>query len=77
MPSSVIDKPKVSEEVRSAVKNLYATLATAAAQRALAKVTHNDDAVAAEKWAGVAAGWLVKAGARATEWKFRLPEVPR
>lgn len=64
---------KQTKTVDNAVRTLWAKLATAAAERALAKVKLCDDPAAAERWAGVAANWLDKAGARATEWSFRQP----
>ncbi len=67
-------RPKYSKAVDAALCHFYATLATAAAARALARIKHHDDDAGAEVWARIAEKWLHRAGAKATGWSFEQPK---
>ena len=67
---------KISKTVNEAVRDLYAVMASTAAARAVRMVNlgeHTNADICATR----CALWLEKAGARATGWKFRLPQVPQ
>jgi hypothetical protein len=65
---------KRSQTVSKKVEELYALMATAAAQRAISKIGY-DDANAAEKWAETAAGWMDRSSAQAINWNYRTPKL--
>lgn len=61
-----------SKTVDGAIKRLFATLATAAAKKALGRLEWND-APGADAWAAHTIRWLDKAGADATKWHYTTP----
>jgi hypothetical protein len=65
--------PKVSNAVQDRVKELYAVLATVAAEKALRKVEF-DEPTEAEAWAKYVEKWLARAGAHCA---CRTYEKPR
>jgi hypothetical protein len=64
-----------SKTVQRKINNLYAALATAAAQKAVDSVVERDDMEDAGFWAETAGEWLIKAGAQAADWKYNEPRV--
>lgn len=62
-----------TKAVTEAVNELWAILATAAAKNAWDAARIDKDFGEAEKWAAATQGWLERAGARATRWRFRQP----
>lgn len=64
----------VSKEVDGALKRLYAELATVAARRALTAMA-NDRFNDVDRPVSIVEKYLVKAGASATRWTFRIPTV--
>jgi uncharacterized cupin superfamily protein len=71
-----VSKP-TSKTVQRKINNLYAALATAAAQKAVDSVVEGDDMADAGVWAETAGEWLIKAGAQAADWKYNEPVVKR
>ena len=65
---------RISNTVQSEIGQFYARLATAAAKKAVWHVKENNFTFAGA-WAKQTEDWLIKAGAEATRWVFRLPEV--
>lgn len=65
-----------SEAVLNAVKRLYATMASAAAQKAVNAVHYDKNETEAERLAGMTARWLGKAGAHATNRHYANPRLP-
>lgn len=70
-----IDQDKVSKAVRSNVKQVYARLASQAAKKAMQRIHYHDDIEGAERFAAATETWLLKAGAEATRWTFKLPDL--
>ena len=62
-----------SKEVAKKVRELWVRLATAAAKTAVHAADFADEDTA-ERWAKITERWLKRAGARATQWKFRMPQ---
>lgn len=65
---------RVSQTVQKEVSQFYARLATAAAKKAVWHVKENNCAWA-QVWSKQTEEWLIRAGAEATRWTFRLPEA--
>jgi hypothetical protein len=65
---------KQSLVVQRAVQTFYAVLATAAAKMAVSKINENN-IPEAKKLAFQVEEWLTTAGAQATDWRFRQPNV--
>lgn len=64
---------KESKTVQEKVRELYAVLASAAAQRAVDKVKNCSNPFDANLFVDAAVEWLNKAGARAANWTYRRP----
>lgn len=63
----------ISKTVQERVQNLWAVLATAAAKKAVDRVTAFNDIEGAERYAETAARWLQKAGANAARYAYQQP----
>lgn len=64
---------RVSDTVQEKIKELYATMATAAARKAIARVEWNDPDKA-EEWAKHAEKWLIRAGAAHARRTYERPK---
>ncbi len=65
---------KRTKTAQSAIDRLYATMATAAAQRTIKKIEW-DKAHEANFWADQTALWLEKSSAVAIRWHYSHPRV--
>lgn len=63
-----------SKKVWSAVHELYAVMAKAAAQRAVKRIECGD-AEEADKWALAAIKWMDKSSAQAMQWVYDRPRI--
>ena len=70
---SKIRTDRVSETVRARVRELYAILATQAAQQAFNAVALERDHGEASFWVVVTEDWLIKSGANAARWTYDQP----
>ncbi len=68
-------KTKVSQEVNNKIKELYAVLAKAAAQRAVDYVVECTEPRGADKYVDAAVHWLSLAGAKAARWTYDRPRI--
>jgi hypothetical protein len=69
-------KAKRSKNVDNAIKALYATLATAAAKKALASV-EADRSIGADVWMADFIRWIEQAGSNATQWYYNRPRASK
>ncbi len=69
------DAKRIPEGVRGPLRELYAIMATVTAEKAVIKLKHsfNVETIQADMLAEEAGRFLIKAGARATSLRFRLP----
>ena len=64
-----------SKTTQAAIAELYAVLATAAARRAVSRVSDWGDIAGAETLATAAVKWLDKSSAEAVRWTYRKPAI--
>lgn len=66
---------KVSEAVNSRIREMYAVMATAAAQRAVNHIVINGNMEEANRMSGHAESYLRLAHAKAAVWTYMMPRI--
>lgn len=64
-----------SKTVQTAIAELYAMMATAAARRAVIQIVDWGNISKADEMANAAAKWLDKSSAEAVRWIYRRPSI--
>lgn len=66
---------KASEAVNNCIREMYAVMATAAAQRAVNQIVFHGHTVEADRLASYAEVYLTKAHAKAATYTYRMPRI--